>query len=123
MKHDESDLHKAFFEWAQYHPKIEQYLFGIEHGISYGTNKRRNFAIAASLKKRGVKPGILDFVFLQPNSSYSSLYIEFKIKPNKLTLAQKRFIVLAEDCGHKCVCAYSLDEAISLLNKYIANKL
>ena len=116
-KRDENLLHEAFWEWAQYHPKIEPFLFGIEHGI------KLNAIVAMNQKRRGVKGGIPDFWFMKPNKKHSSLFIEFKIKPNKLTPAQKRFFALAKECGHKCVEAFSLAEGIKKLTDYCNNKI
>lgn len=121
LKHLESDDHKAFYDWAKKYHTIEPFLFHIEHGIPYSKDKKRNFMLAAFLKARGLKRGIADFHFMRPNKKHGSLYIEFKVKPNKLTPDQKRFFELAEQCNHKCVCVYSVDEAIKEIQEYLRN--
>ena len=82
---------------------------------------KRNKLIAVQLKKEGVKAGVLDLHLPVARGGYHSLYIEMKIKPNKLTTKQATFKKLAEDQGNRCEVCYSMNEAIAMLQEYLSS--
>lgn len=88
-------------------------MFAIEHG------EIRNPATGAKLKRKGVRPGIADYMFMQPSRRYNSLWIEFKCGKNKQTKAQEEFQQIVYETGGKYVVCRSLAEAMTEVTEYI----
>jgi len=73
----------------------------------------------ARLKKKGVKPGVPDCMIFEPRGNYIGLVIELKIKPNKISDNQKRWLENLAIKGYKCVVCYDIDEVILVVSNYI----
>lgn len=112
QKISEYNLHVQFWQWCQYHPPLNDYIFAIEHG------EIRTPYVGAKLKKKGVKAGMADYLFPFANDEYNNLWIEFKVGQNKQTEAQKKFQEIIEECGGKYVICHDLDEAIKTIEDY-----
>lgn len=70
------------------------------------------------LKRMGLYPGFSDCFFPKSNKSYKGLFIELKIKPNKPTENQIKFLEEMIAIGYDgCVC-YSIDEVMSVLKQF-----
>lgn len=112
MQHEYS-MHVTFWDWCCLNG-IDKYVYAIEHG------ELRNPIIGKKLKRKGVKKGIADYLLLKPNSSKSSLWIEFKHGKNKQTPTQIEFEHIAEECGHSYICCYTVEDAIKNITDYLS---
>lgn len=82
------------------------------------TSKQAGFR----LKKKGVKSGVPDCIIFEPRGDYFGLMIELKIKPNKPTESQMKWLTELNIRGYyTCVC-YTIDEVISIVTKYLNNE-
>ena len=79
----------------------------------------RSKSQAAKLKAEGVRAGVSDILCLMPSICYHGLCIEMKVKPNKPTPEQKKFLESAAEQGYKTAVCYSADEAFEVLEKYL----
>ena len=79
----------------------------------------RNKAVAIKLKAEGVLRGIPDTFLPLPRGGYSGLYIEFKHGTNKTSPEQKEFLAYADSVGYKTGVAYSVDQALEILDDYM----
>jgi hypothetical protein len=70
-------------------------------------------------KRATNKVGTPDFALYYPVRR--TLFIEFKIRPNKLTREQEEIKREREAAGFKYVVAYSLSEAIEAAQNYLIN--
>lgn len=70
------------------------------------------------LKRSGMLPGVVDCFFMKGNELFKGLWIELKIKPNKPTKEQLRFLELVSSLGYLGEVCYELDDAITLINTF-----
>ena len=109
----------AFFDWARYqsgkYPKLDLLYASANGG-------QRNVVVAAKLKASGVRAGIPDVHFPVSRGGYHSLYLEVKIKPNRLTENQKIWIALLSAAGNLVLVAWSSEEMIRQTMDYINGK-
>jgi len=86
---------------------------------------KRSKSLAAMMKAEGLQSGVSDIICLMrsghdnPRERYCGLCIEMKIKPNKPTPEQKKFLGSVADQGYKTAVCYSADEAFEVLEKYL----
>ena len=71
------------------------------------------------LKKKGVKPGVPDCFVFEPRGPYKGLVIELKIKPNKLTAHQKKWLSDLQNRGWAGSVAYSFDQVKTIIDNYL----
>lgn len=74
------------------------------------------------LKKRkalGVKAGVPDVLIFNPSGKYNGLAIELKVGYNKPSQAQLDWLDKLAGLGWLTLVAYSLDEAIEVIDNYI----
>jgi VRR-NUC domain. len=112
----EAEEQIGFFRWIAANqardPRLKT-VFAIPNG---GT---RSVAEATRLKRGGVRPGVPDICVPIPIAPHASLWIEMKIKPNKLSDEQISFTNLLHSLGHCVRIAWSAQEAISILKRYL----
>ena len=82
----------------------------------------RNAIEGAKLKRMGVSPGVPDLLFFNPIGIYTGLAIELKIKPNKPTETQIKWISDLISCGWLVKVCYSFDEAKEIIDSYFNQK-
>lgn len=90
---------------------------------------QRHLIVGAKMKAEGLKKGMLDLCLPWPLEFDQvdeiplyfrcGLYIEMKVKPNKLTPEQKDWIKYFLDVGFEVKVAWTADEAIRHLKKYV----
>lgn len=112
----EDDEQICFFDWLDWQQKNDPRLFAIYHPANGGFRAPKT---ARRLKKMGVKPGVPDICVPIPTGKYPGLYIEMKVKPNKLTDSQILFTSLLHSLGHCVRIAWSAQEAIDILKRYL----
>jgi len=76
-------------------------------------------AVAAKLKRQGVKAGVPDWLIIKPSGPYCGLAVELKVKGGKLSPAQKDVLATFNTSGWAVAIAWSLDEFIDVTNNYI----
>jgi len=71
------------------------------------------------LKAKGVKSGVPDCLIFKANKNFTGLALELKVKPNKPTENQKKWLLELSLQGWECKVAYDFDEAINIIDKYL----
>lgn len=74
----------------------------------------RTKATAARLAAMGVRPGMADLIFLKDSHA---ICLELKVKPNKQSEAQIQFQADWEAAGGHYFLAFTMDEALSTLER------
>lgn len=105
----EDQMQRAIIEFAQL------YLLPVHHSPNAG---KRSMYLGKKLKDLGMMPGFSDLFFLQGNDKYKGLFIELKVKPNKPTTAQLKFIELVNSLGYLGTVVYELDDAIKIITTF-----
>lgn len=80
---------------------------------------KRSRITGVRLKEAGLKSGVPDVCLPAAHGGYIGLYIEMKVKPNKPTENQKRWLRALRSAGHCTAVCYSWDEARELIEKYL----
>lgn len=116
MIHRESLEQQALFQWVQLnikkYPELEL-LYHIPNG------GKRNVREGARLKKEGVKAGVPDIHLPIPRGMYYSLWIELKVKGNKTSANQEKWISKLRGYGHEVAVCYGWEEAKNAIEKYL----
>ena len=92
------------------------WLFAIPNG------GRREAREAQLLKAEGVTPGVADLCLLWSNGTHPCLWIEMKSATGSLRPEQRAFRQWALDQGHLATVAYSAEEAIATIRRYIGRE-
>lgn len=117
----EGSQQKALMVWAALASSQYPQLKWLVHIPNGGT---RNIREAVELKAQGVKAGVPDLMLpVGFNGGYFGLFIEMKVKPNKLSEEQKIWIMGLGDLGYCCKVCYSWIEARDTLIAYLEGKL
>ena len=75
------------------------------------------------IKYLGVSPGVPDLMIFDPNNKYNGLAIEFKIKYNKPTENQDRWLKELKSRKWASYVIYSYEDGVELIDKYFKNVL
>lgn len=117
MKTSEHNEQAALFHWAALHedryPEL-RLLFAIPNG------GHRHPAVAAKLKKEGVKKGTWDVLLPVVAFGRPGLWIEMKVGSNKLTAEQEQFGAQVREQGYRTEVCYSWVEAAAAICSYLA---
>lgn len=117
MKREDLELVK-YFDWVAWEliPKDRKYKL-----IHHVENERAcSWKAGKSRKRKGVRAGILDINCPIPVAKYPGLWIELKIKPNKLTEEQTEIATLLHEAGHCVKVAWSGEDCIAITKWYLA---
>ncbi len=71
------------------------------------------------LKRMGVTSGVPDIAIMIPKNGFNGLFIELKVKPNKPTPAQLKFLETLNINGYLAVVRYGANEAIKTIQEYL----
>lgn len=106
----------VLFRWAEFsvgqYPELEL-LYHIPN------EGKRSAVTGARLKAQGLKSGVPDVCLPTAHGGYIGLYIEMKVKPNKPTENQKRWLRALREAGHMVAVCYGFEEARNLIEKYL----
>ena len=116
MKNLESIEQQKFFAQVRFALSRKYPILEKIHAIPNGG--KRSKLTAFNLKKEGVLSGVWDVFLPYPNKGKCGLYIEFKYGKNKLTDNQIKFRDGLDEY-YQFEVAYSCDEAIEILLKYL----
>lgn len=111
---------KAFWDWAQYHALAREYLI---KNVNEG--KYEDWWVKA-LIGIGMRPGLPDYHYAQPNGKYLSLWIEMKRvngRGKKTRKEQDEWLEKLNRAGSYACYAYGCEDAIKIFNSYINNTL
>ena len=119
MKNEESKHQCAYFEVLQLnavkYPELTWIYASANGGI-------RNIKTAVRLKKEGVKSGVWD-VHIPLVRDAPGAFIEFKIKPNKLTANQTIFRDFMVKQGFQLAVCYDWESAVRFTEEYLGINL
>ncbi len=119
MRRETEHYHQcAVIEWARLH-ETKWPALRLLHAIPNGG--ARHPAVAAKMKREGVRPGMPDLHLPIAAHGYNGLYIEMKAPSRRsaTTTAQREIMALLVDAGHRVEVCDSQDEAIALLRWYV----
>ena len=106
----------VLFRWAEFsvshYPELELLYYIPNEG-------KRSAVTGARLKAQGLKSGVPDVCLPTAHGGYIGLYIEMKVKPNKPTENQKRWLRALREAGHMVAVCYGFEEARDLIEKYL----
>lgn len=113
-KISESQLQASFFAWFR-----RQYPYKTYECFSIPNGGKRDVITGARMKKEGAVAGVWDVLLLNNGTCGTSkgLFIEFKVKPNKLTDNQIAF--QKANYYYDFEVCYTLDEAVKAVNDYL----
>lgn len=109
----EHDTQSAFFAWAA----LQKFL-GVElmHAVPNGGH--RHPAVAAKLKKEGLKPGVPDVSWPVPRGGFVGLAIEFKHGDGNPTKEQRERITALQKEGWCVAVCWDWQAAARLVTGY-----
>lgn len=116
VKKSESSEQIAFFHWVRIQGCTDE-RFKTIFAISNGMHSSAKAGFRA--KREGLRAGISDVFVPIASRGYHGLFIEFKIKPNKLSDKQEEFFKRVHGQGFACRIAWSADDAIKILKEYL----
>lgn len=109
----------ALIQWTTYAqanlPELGL-LFAIPNG------GKRHPAVAASMKKEGVKRGVPDLMMPVARCGMHGLFLEMKAEDGKLSTEQKRWRDMLIAQGYGVAVAYNFDDARVILEDYLRDK-
>ncbi len=116
MKDSEHLQQSAFFDLLRANEgryPLLKWVFSVPNG------GQRHVAVAAKLKREGVKRGVWDVFCGFPMAGAPGLWLEFKHGKNRLTTEQKDFQTAMEIVGYKTAVCYSWESAAEVLENYL----
>lgn len=112
LHRSEAQEQTDLFCWASYFPELE-HMFAIPNGGS------RHPAEAANLKRQGVKAGVPDIFIPAPKGKYHGAFIEMKVRKNKTTDNQNRWLAYLSSAGYFTAVCYGFEEARKVIEAYL----
>ena len=113
----ESQIQQSCIKWFQLQHRAlwdDGVLFHIANeGIRLGGQGRRT-------KREGIVRGVADLCLAMPRHGYGALYIEMKRPDRYQSPEQRTWQKNIERHGNKYVVCKSLDEFITIINRYLA---
>ena len=109
----------ALMEWAKL-AEGNRPLLGLLHAIPNGG--QRHPAIAAKLKREGVKRGVPDLCLPVARCGLHGLYLELKAADGRLSDEQKRWRDMLTAQGYGVAVVYGFEAAKEVLEDYLDDK-
>lgn len=107
----------AFLDWCALHaaqyPEL-RWLYAVPNG------GQRDVRVARRMKAEGVKAGVPDLCLPVSRGGYHGLYMEAKVKPNKLTPEQSAWLRFLALQGYAAKVCYGFDELLETVRWYLA---
>ena len=116
MQSKEEVEQSTLFRWAELAEAKYPELRLMYHIPNEG---KRTAITGARMKQAGLKSGVPDICLPTAHGGYIGLYVEMKVKPNKPTDNQKRWLRALREAGHFTAIAYTWEEAKSLIEEYL----
>lgn len=106
----------TLFRWAEFAQQQYPELELMYHVPNEG---KRSRIAGARMKQSGLKSGVPDICLPTAHGGYIGLYIEMKVRPNKPTENQKRWLRALRSAGHCTAVCYGWEEARQLIEEYL----
>ena len=111
---EKDDLQKFCYRWfCLEFPFFKRLL---HHSPNGGKRSGRE---ALKLKEMGAQPDFPDFFLAVPKGNYSGLFIELKVKGEKLTKQQEEYILLLRNKKYRTEVVSSMDDFMEVVRKYL----
>ena len=117
---DESKEQEKLIEWTEYMRGKYPELTLIYHVPNEG---KRSIAMAAKMKRMGLKSGVPDLCLPVPNCKYHGMYIEMKSNRNAPTEGQKKWLTRLSSRGYYCTVAWSFEFARDEILRYMKGEV
>jgi len=117
---NEHEIQSAIVDWSKL--KKHNNLTVFDYLIKIPNEAKRSYALAARLKKEGLKAGVSDLFLALPSNGYFGLWLEIKAKRGRVTEAQAKFIDKMVCVGYVGKVAYSAEQAINMIDDYLGDK-
>lgn len=88
-KRTEDGEQEVVIQWAAFMSPAHPELLNLYHVPNEG---KRSKAEAARQQRLGLRPGVPDLILDSPKGIYHGLRVEMKVKPNKTTAAQEKWL-------------------------------
>lgn len=109
----------ALMQWAEL-AQAHRPLLGLLYAVPNGG--QRHPAIAAKLKKEGVKRGVPDLHLPVARCGLHGLYLELKAADGRLSTEQKRWRDMLVAQGYGVAVVYGFEQARAVLEDYLDDK-
>ena len=116
LKITEHQHQAAYFDWVRAKERQDP-TYSCIFAIPNGGNRKVQYAV--KMKREGLKSGVWDIHIPISKDGWAGLWIEMKVKPNKLSPEQKAFGDLMQSFGHKLAVCYSFEEAKAQTEVYL----
>lgn len=120
LKATESQEQQTLIEWAELQSHKHKELKMLVHIPNEGKRSRE---YGAELKRMGLRAGFPDLFLAVPKEMngilWGGLFIEMKVKGNRCTENQKKWLRRLSEYGYKAVVCYGADEAIKTIKEYL----
>jgi hypothetical protein len=114
IKRPEQDMqHELCRLWSQLWPDSWEYTFHVPNEL-----RSANRRLAAIFSGLGVKSGVPDLICVQRRGPFTGAAIENKSEEGRVSTHQERWLELFRLQGYFCGVAYSLAEAMELLQQF-----
>ena len=121
MKHSESAEQIAVVEWSKYHNELKN-LMMIANGAFLAGTKIQRAKQMSRMKKEGFRVGASDLFLPLARNNKHGLWCEMKVKGGRVSDNQKKFLLDMDEAGYECVVAFSAEEAIDYIKRYVGMK-
>lgn len=113
MKLGKEDIQSIIlYDWIIFN-KLDDICFHV------GNERSVSPQAGSIFKRKGIKPGVSDYFIMRPMTPYHGLIIELKIKPNKPTDLQLKFLETMNKEGYLAVVRWSAKECIETIQDYL----
>ena len=113
-EHQEQSALFSWLEIAAGRHHVLRLAFAVPNG------GHRHIAVAAKLKKEGVKAGVPDVFLPVPRGKFHGLFLELTAGKNKATLEQRAWLEALSELGYLAVCVTGWEAARKEIENYLA---
>lgn len=112
----EKSIQQLVLKYIKAHPHLNRYFDLIIH---YPSEGKRSIYFGRLLKSLGMKKGVVDLFIAVTKRGYGGAWIELKSADGVLTKEQKKFLADMKEQNFFTFCAWSVEEAIDILEWYL----
>jgi hypothetical protein len=125
-KHTVKDIPTEYQECKTFYQYTQSFLRLGKTIIHNANEGRRDAWYGEALSRIGLTRGVCDYTYIVPNKKYHSLWLEMKRrdgyhKPKHKD--QDEFIAVLRAHGHYAAYAYGWEDAVRILQAYMADEL
>lgn len=116
MELTEHQIQKTYFSWLYAAEKVYKVL---ALAFAVPNEGKRSYKVAAMMKARGLRKGVLDVFLPFPRQGYTGLVIEFKTPYKVMSEEQEAYAKLLASEGWKVVVLWDAEAAIEITKRYL----